>query len=199
VKTRTGSGRSFVAFLAIGSLFATVEEFLTVAVLRRDVPAYLFTLFVVFPVYLSLVYFSSQIIDRIVRHKPAMMLVHLLTYGSIGLLFEWFVMGLSPWSNPTANPFLMLVFQLGMFSFWSSVATAPRVLLDPRGPCRETRRRIVRFAIPYFALAYVVGFSVPERLRFVTVIVLIICGYSVLAGLLITCIVELYADDSQAV
>ena len=39
-------------------------------------------------------------------------------------------MGLSPWSNPAANPVLMLAFQTGMFAFWATVATVPRVFLD---------------------------------------------------------------------
>ena len=57
-------------------------------------------------------------------------------------------MGLSPWSNPAANPLLMLAFQVGMFAFWATVATAPRVFLDRRGPSRRARRWIVRFFVP---------------------------------------------------
>ncbi len=41
--------KRFLAFLAIGSCFATVEEFLTVVVLRHDVPSYVFTLIILFP------------------------------------------------------------------------------------------------------------------------------------------------------
>jgi hypothetical protein len=88
--------KRLVAFVAIGSVFATVEEFLTVVVLRRDIPGYLFTLLVLFPAYLSFVYFSSRILDRIVRREPARDLVHPLVYGSLGLLLEWTLMGLSP-------------------------------------------------------------------------------------------------------
>jgi hypothetical protein len=46
--------KTFVTFVVIGSVFATVEEFLTIVVLRRDVPSYLFTLLVVFPTYVRL-------------------------------------------------------------------------------------------------------------------------------------------------
>ncbi len=38
----------------IDSIVATVEEFLTIVVLRRDVPSYLFTLLVLFPTYVRL-------------------------------------------------------------------------------------------------------------------------------------------------
>src|SRR4051812_21121322 len=56
--------RNFVTFVALGSAFATVEEFLTVVVLRHDLPSYLFTLLVLFPAYLSFVYHSDRLIDR---------------------------------------------------------------------------------------------------------------------------------------
>lgn len=179
------AARTFVAFVAIGSVFATVEEFLTVVVLRHDVSSYVFTLIVLFPVYLTFVYISSRSLDRFVVRESVRDLVHLLAYGGLGLLLEWTLMGLSPWSNPAANPLVMLGFQLGMFAFWATVATAPRAFLDQSGPGRDTRRRILRFYVPYFAMVYVVGLSVPERWRFGTIIPLIVVGYVVVAGLLL--------------
>jgi hypothetical protein len=86
----------FVSFAVIGSVFATVEGFLTIVVLRRDVPSYLFTLLVLFPMYLSLVYYSSRIIDRLMTRGAARDVANLLIYGSLGLLLEWTPMGLSP-------------------------------------------------------------------------------------------------------
>jgi len=103
-------------------------------------------------------------------------------------------MGLSLWRNPAANPLLMLAFQVGMFAFWATVATAPRVFLDPREPSRRARRRIVRFSVPYFAVVYIAAFSVPTRLRFATLVPLIVAGYSVVAGLLLRSVVDLAAD-----
>ena len=88
------------------------------------------------------------------------------------------LMGLSPWSNPVANPRMMLGFQVGMFAFWATVATAPRVFLDRRGPGRHARQRIVRSFVPYFVLVYGVGLTVPERLWFAIIIPLIVVGYS---------------------
>jgi hypothetical protein len=190
--------KTFVAFVAIGSVFATVEEFLTIVVLRRDVPSYLFTLIALFPAYLSFVYLSGRIVDRIVRRAPTRDLAQFLAYGSLGLLLEWSLMGLSPWSNPAANPFLMLAFQLGMFAFWGTVATAPRAFLDRRGPGRDARRRILRFSIPYFAFVYVVALSVPEPLRFASIIPLVVVGYWVVSGLLLGWVAELYSQDARA-
>jgi hypothetical protein len=103
-------------------------------------------------------------------------------------------MGLSPWSNPVANPRMMLGFQVGMFAFWATVATAPRVFLDRRGPGRHARQRIVRSFVPYFVLVYGVGLSVPERLQFAIIIPLITVGYSVVAALLFQWAVDLSRD-----
>jgi hypothetical protein len=183
--------KTFATFVVISSVFATVEEFLTIVVLRRDIPSYLFTLLVLFPTYLTFVYFSSRIVDRLISREPARGLAHLLIYGSFGLLLEWSLMGLSPWSNPAANPLLMFAFQVGMFAFWATVATAPRVFLDRRAPSRHARRSIVRFFIPYFALVYCVGLSVPARLLFAMIIPLIVVGYSIVMGLLFKWVVDL--------
>jgi hypothetical protein len=189
--------RRFISFVALGSAFATVEEFLTVVVLRHDVPSYLFTLLVLFPSYLTVVYLLGRSLDRLAPHHPARHLIHLLACGGLGLLLEWTLMGLSPWSDPAANPLLMFSFQVGMFAFWATVATAPRVFLDHRGPGRHARQQIVRFFVPYFVLVYGVGLSVPERLRFAIIIPLIVVGYSVVAALLFKWVVDL-SRDSQA-
>jgi hypothetical protein len=189
--------RRFVTFIAIGSAFATVEEFLTVVVLRHDVPSYLFTLLVLFPSYLTFVYLFSQSLDRLAPHHPGRDLIHLLTSGGLGLLLEWTLMGLSPWSNPAANPLLMLGFQLGIFAFWATLATAPRAFLDPSAPGRDARRGTLRFYVPYFAMVYVVGLSVPQRWRFGTIIPLIIVGYSVVAGVLFRWAVALYHRNTR--
>jgi hypothetical protein len=91
----------------------------------------------------------------------------------------------------------MLAFQLGMFAFWATVATAPRVFLDRCGPGRHARRRIVRFSIPYFALVYGVGLSVPEHRRFAALIPLIIGGYSVVAGFLVRHVIDSYPPRAR--
>ena len=172
--------KKFTAFVGIGSFFATVEEFLTVAVLKRDVASYFFTLFVLFPVFLTFVYFSSKLLDRLLDNEPARLLAHFLAYGFIGLMFEWFIIGLSPWRNQEGNAWLMLVFQIGMFSFWATVAFVPRLFLGPQELNRVIRKSLLRFYVPYFLLVYVVGLSVPVNLKFKTIIPLVIIGYTAL-------------------
>jgi hypothetical protein len=71
----------------------------------------------------------------------------------------------------------MLIFQLGIFSFWSTLAFAPRLFLDQRDLSLKIRCSILRFFIPYFALVYVVCIAAPEKLKFITIIPPVIFGY----------------------
>jgi hypothetical protein len=169
--------KKFLTFIAVGSCFATVEEFLTVVVLKHDLGSYVFTLLILFPAFLSFVYFSSRLVDRLVPARPAQELLHYFVYGFAGLMIEWFLIGLAPWSDPAANPALMLMFQLGMFSFWATVGFAPRLFSNPGELSRRARRSVLRFYIPYFILVYILSLSVPQSLRFVTIIPLVIFGY----------------------
>ncbi len=169
--------RKILAFIALGSVFATVEEFLTIVVLKRDLATYLFTLLILFPVFLLFVYFSSRLINRFTGKEPLRELIHFFLYGLIGLMIEWFIIGLSPWSDPSANPIVMFVFQLGMFSFWATVAFIPRLFLNPQELNQRIRKSILKFYIPYFIIVYIIGLAVPESLRFITIIFLIVFGY----------------------
>lgn len=169
--------RKILAFIALGSVFATVEEFLTIVVLKRDLATYLFTLLILFPVFLLFVYFSSRLINRFTGKEPLRDLIHFFLYGLIGLMIEWFIIGLSPWSDPSANPIVMFVFQLGMFSFWATVAFIPRLFLNPGELNQRIRKSILKFYIPYFIIVYIIGLAVPESLRFITIIFLIVFGY----------------------
>lgn len=173
--------RSYLAFIAIGSFFATVEEFLTVVILKHDPASYLFTLLILFPGFLTLVYLSRRLTDRLFKKAPLQELAHFLVFGFVGLMIEWFLIGLAPWSNRDSNPLLMLVFQLGMFSFWATVAFLPRLFAASDDLAAATKRSILRFYVPYFAAVYLGAFTVPVAARFLVIITLIVVGYIILA------------------
>lgn len=162
-----------------GTFFSTVEEFLTIVVLKHDVPSYLMTLILLFPGFLTFVFLSGRIIDRVLLNSPRRDATHFVVYATVGLLIEWFAIGLSPWSNPAASPILMTLFQLGMFSFWGTVAFAPRLFIRSDVHSLATRRSLLRFYIPYFLIVYLVAFTVSEQNRFAVTIILIIVGYYV--------------------
>lgn len=169
--------RRYLTFLGAGTFFSTVEEFLTIVILKRDIPSYLMTLLILFPAFLTLVFLSGRVIDRVLLDSPWREPTHFVVYATAGLMIEWFAIGLSPWSNPAANPVVMLLFQLGMFSFWGTVAFVPRLFIRSDDQSVNTRRSILRFYVPYFLIVYLVALTVPDRMRFAATIILIIVGY----------------------
>jgi len=177
--------KRYVRFLIAGTCFSTIEEFLTVALLRHDVPSYIFTLIVFFPAFLTLVFLLGRLIDRVLNYSPYRDAGHFLTGATLGLMIEWFVIGLAPWSNPNANLLLMTAFQLGMFSFWATVSFAPRLFIRTDDISARTRRSILRFYVPYFLVVYAVAFTLRGGARFGATIVLIIIGYGVVTMLLV--------------
>src|SRR5262245_32199540 len=134
--------KKYLAFLAIGSFFSTVEEFLTIVAVRHDVPTFVFTTIIVWPVVLTFVYGTKPLLDRRFETEHAREAAHFLVYGAIGLLTEWFLMAphLAPWRMLGQAPFpLVAAFQMGMFAFWTTVTTAPRLFLNPDEAHRRTR------------------------------------------------------------
>jgi hypothetical protein len=162
--------KRYMKFLLVGSFFSGVEEFLTVAVLKGDLGAYLFTLIVLFPAFLTLVYFSSRLLDRLIRREPVRDLVHFWVYGLLGLMLEWFVIGLSPWSDPDANPVAMTVFQVVMFSFWAAVGFVPRLSVSAQPPARKTARAVLWLYAAFSLLACPLGVLAPASVKFFAVI-----------------------------
>jgi len=58
----------------------------------------------------------NKILDRRMVEFKAVLAYYVIS-GVIGLTTEWLIIGLSPWSNPAANPLLILILQVGFFSF----------------------------------------------------------------------------------
>lgn len=167
----------FLTFILIGVIFAGVEEFLTIALLKEDLAGFFIVMLVVFPLYLTIVYFSSKIIDYFWRKEIADV-IHFFAYGITGLMIEWFLIGLSPWSNPEASPGAMFIFQVGMFSFWVTVSFVPRLFIDERNIFNKIKRKMLKFYVSYFVIVYIIAFLLPLYARFVILILLIIVGYS---------------------
>jgi hypothetical protein len=190
--------RKFIAFLAIGSFFSTVEEFLTVLVLKGEVGSFVFTVLFVFPVYLTLAYLAARLLDRLAGSKPRRDLVLFLGCGIAGVLIEWFLIGLVPWRDPRATPAIVLILHVAMFSFWATVGFAPRLFLDPGVLSGAIRRGILRFYIPYFVVVYGVAFTIPVELRFLVIIAAIVFGYAFLNLFYLVYFVRSFAHAAAA-
>ena len=144
-------------FFLCGLMIAALEEFITQGRLKGSCVLWVFTL-IPFALFLVLASYVRTMIHRRAMGWRAAALYYVVT-GLIGLAVEWFVIGLSPWSDKTSPRLLVVVFHAGMFSFWGSVALAPRILLDLRPRVAKLRRRFLIAFTTLGLLAYVLTFA----------------------------------------
>ena len=163
-------------FFLIGLLVAGLEEFITQGVLKQTYAGWILPTIVAFLPFLLIVRCIGQFLMRRISESGAI-LIYYLAAGGIGLLVEWFLIGLSPWRDPGAPAFLMLIFQLGMFSFWGGVAFAPQLLLDKRDSVSRVRKSYLRFLIGGMAVIYGLTFLVPEKARFLASIASVLATF----------------------
>jgi len=169
--------KRFALILVLGSLFATLGEYLFCVLVRHSVADYLFTL-AAYPILLALAWGPTRWIER---HAPTRLRADLAIYllaGLAGLAIEWFVIGNSPWANPEAN-------DLGMFCYWATVLAMPRLLLDRRAHLRRVRFGAAIAFLLYAALALAIGHATPESLRLFVLVWIVVLGY---AGMNLFCV-----------
>lgn len=162
--------KRFLATLVLGSLFATLGEFLFCVLVRQSVSDYLFTL-AAYPVILALVFLPMRWIER---HMPTALASDVTVYafaGLLGLAIEWFVIGNSPWANPEAH-------DLGMFCYWATVLAMPRLFLDARPYLLPVRRSAGIAFAGYAAAALAVGLLTPSPLRLFVLVWVVVLGYT---------------------
>ncbi len=162
--------KRFLLTLVLGSLFATLGEFLFCVLVRQEMPDYLFTL-AAYPVILALTYIPLRWIER---HMPSELSADMAVYavaGLLGLAIEWFVIGNSPWANPEAN-------DLGMFAYWATVLAMPRLMLDARRLLRPVRRAAAAAFAAYSVAALAVGVLTPQPLRLFVLVWVVVLGYA---------------------
>jgi hypothetical protein len=162
--------KHFLLTLVLGSLFATLGEFLFCVLVRQSVPDYLFTL-AAYPVILALAYGPLRWIER---HLPGPLAADVSVYafvGLAGLAIEWFIIGNSPWANPDAS-------DLGMFAYWATVLAMPRLLLDRRDYLRPVRRAAAVAFAAFGAGALWIGLLTPQALRLFVLVWVVVIGYA---------------------
>lgn len=157
--------KPMIKFYLIGLSVAFLEEFITQGLLKRTLVGWIIPAIIAFVPFL----FVLRLVDkalraRMSRHRAT--LAYYLTAGGIGLMVEWFIIGLSPWSNPSANPPLVLALQLGMFSFWGTVALAPRLLLDETISLASLRKQYKRFLVLGYFVIYSATLLASRDLQF---------------------------------
>jgi len=153
-------------FLVVGLTVAFLEEFITQGVLKKNPAGWIIPTIIAFLPFLIVVRLISKRLDKRMVESHAVLAYYAIA-GSIGLAVEWLLIGLSPWTNTSANPVLMLVFQFGIFSFWGSVAFAPKLLMDRRASVAQLRKWYRRCLPLGFASIYFVTFTASQQAPFI--------------------------------
>ncbi len=160
----------FLKTLVLGSLIATLGEFLFCVLVRQSLPDYLFTL-AAYPFILAVTYTPLRWIEQRMPSELSADVAYYAVAGLTGLAIEWFVIGNSPWANPEAN-------DLGMFAYWATVLAMPRLLLDARPRLRPVRRAAAVAFAAYAAAALTLGFLTPQPLRLFVLVWVVVLGYT---------------------
>src|SRR5262249_40882248 len=145
-------------FYLIGLAVAGLEEFITQGVLKNNLGGWILPTIIAFLPFLIIVRSAGTILNHRFPEPKAAFIYYLIS-GGLGLAVEWFLIGLSPWSKPNSQPLAMLLIQVGMFSFWSGVAFAPRLLLDQRDFVASVRRQFKRFLLLGMVAIYCLTFA----------------------------------------
>ena len=153
-------------FCLLGLLVAFLEEFITQGVLKRSLLSWIIPAFIAFVPFLIIAKLIGGHLDKKMKSGLAATAYYLVS-GGIGLMIEWFLIGLSPWSSSGSNPLLMLVFQAGIFSFWGSVAFAPRLLLDKRKAVVVLRKWYKRFLTVGFVTTYILTLTASRQTQLI--------------------------------
>lgn len=103
---------------------------------------------------------------------------HFVIFGIVGLICEWLIFGMTPWSG--GSPIVVLLIQTGMFSHWATVTFAPRLLLDEEHVDRKFKRGFLIFYCIGMGLVYVIGLCTPEKARWTIMILGNVVVYTIL-------------------
>ena len=165
MKAAVQRGKSSLHFYFLGLLIAGLEEFITQGVLKRTLTGWIIPTLIAFIPFLVLVRIIGWCVAKSLSEAGAV-LIYYFAAGAIGLLVEWFLIGLNPWRDPQAPILPLLIVHIGMFSFWASVALAPRWLQDNRPEISKLRGSGRRFLTCSLVVIYTLTFVVPKKVQF---------------------------------
>lgn len=154
--------QSTYKFFLIGLIVAGLEEFITQGVLKNNPTGWIASTIIAFLPFLIIVWLMGKFLTKKLPEPKAVFWYYILA-GSIGLGVEWFLIGLTPWSAPHI---LQIPFQLGMFSFWGTVAFAPLLLLDTRKNVSIIRKWYKCFLIFGLTTIYLITFTAKKEDQF---------------------------------
>ncbi len=97
--------------------------------------------------FLALGYGVGKLFDRTFKTRYASRLAYFFFYGCVGLMIEWFLLGVYPYQPSPV--------QLLMFTFWAGMMLTPRIFIDEPAPdeLKTIRRGIVRYIVIWSAIS----------------------------------------------
>src|SRR5215470_12141633 len=121
--SRTQSqGLSLRRFCLIGMSVASLEEFISQGVLKRNLVGWIIPTIIAFLPFLVGTAMIHRLLQRRLGNGNRLELSFYALSGGIGLMVEWFLIGLSPWNSFGADPLVSTLSQLAIFSFWGGAA-----------------------------------------------------------------------------
>ena len=168
-------------FCAIGMTVVLLEEFISQRVLKHTLFGWIIPTLLAFIPFLIASASVHKALRKKISRRNRLELLYYMIAGGTGLTIEWFLIGLSPWTGASGtDPILMTAFQLGMFSFWGSVAFVPRIMIDKRTVVVGLVKWLKRFLATGFAIIYFVTFGSARQSQFAAGIISILIFFLVL-------------------
>lgn len=153
--------RSSVIFFFTALTIAFMVEFLF-RLVATDNPKALGFALIFYPIFIIFaMIIGKAVIDK--TGKTAKYVIYYFILGFMGLIvFEWILVGNSPWGNPNAN-------QIAMFSYWALLGFIPRILSENNH--HTIKKLIVFHLVAYFMISLIGGLASSEGFsRFVWII-----------------------------
>ncbi|HEX2970922.1 MAG TPA: hypothetical protein VHP11_01245 [Tepidisphaeraceae bacterium] len=139
--------RKFFTFILIGLLVSAFPgEISNQLLIHQSARAFWITM-LSYVWFLALGFGVGRLLDWAFGAKFPSRLTYFFLYGCVGLMIEWFLLGVYPLQpNPV---------QLMMFTFWASMMLTPRIFIDE--PATEElnaiRRGILRYIVIWSAIS----------------------------------------------
>jgi len=165
--------KPFLKFILIGCAFALLIEFQFNILVTGNIGNFIFVLFF-YPIYLALVYTVYKFgFKKIFKSKSNLVFFYYLLFGIIGLMFEWFMIGNSPWLNPDAS-------QIGMWSFWVALTVMPVIFLETEKKFQKLKKHIKYYIISYAIITTIIGKILTGDFRLFFIVWFEIIGYTLM-------------------